>query len=472
MINLYKTNNVTKHKTIMKKITTLLLLLSIAMSAQNQRVCGTEAPDYDSPLLTAKTLHDSDPSTIYVVNVFFHIINYSDGTSPAPSGISYGETQVLEAVRDLNVGFNPHKIYFKYIGFDVKNNSVLTNTANSTNLIASGIKTGCFNLYFAKNVVAGDAWGMFGNTISAFSYYALETQHYSTLIHEIGHNMRLLHTFNGSDDATNCEHVTRVAGPNYNAATAGDQVTDTPAQFNAGASRYNSDCEYIYDAAYMDCQGTAYVNLEPNNYMSYDDTPGCIYHFTALQAKRMRDYLENTTFEHYKACYNTIESLYEPFAIVGVGGTQNGGPVVSKTYTPNENNTGVNIWNCPIFTLRFQTGLTYEFSNSTIGTLIKTPEQQYNYIINNQPVNVKIPAINDDMLQSGGINCFTSYEPYIKGDVKSMTNLGSSVIYYETLDEVKASDPNLYDLLTSQQYHVITKETESGYTDQKMIYKN
>ncbi|HMK06866.1 MAG TPA: hypothetical protein VK476_05005, partial [Flavobacterium sp.] len=133
----------------MKKITTLLLLLSISMSAQNQRVCGTEAPDYNSPLLTAKMLHDSDPSTIYVVNVFFHIIFDGNGKIPSYPTLHYGETEVLAAVRDLNIGFNPHKIYFKYLGFDVKNDTYLTTHASQANLVASGYKTGCFNLWFA-----------------------------------------------------------------------------------------------------------------------------------------------------------------------------------------------------------------------------------------------------------------------------------------------------------------------------------
>ena len=68
--------------------------------------------------------------------------------------------------------------------------------------------------------------------------------------------------------------------------------------------------------------------------------------------------------------------------------------------------------------------------------------------------------------------CFSSFEPYIKGDIKSLSNLGSPFIMYETLDEIKASDPNLYEFLQSKEYHIITKETESGFQDQKVIYKN
>jgi hypothetical protein len=87
-------------------------------------------------------------------------------------------------------------------------------------------------------------------------------------------------------------------------------------------------------------------------------------------------------------------------------------------------------------------------------------------------VNVQIPYLGSEVHQAGGIECFSSFEPYIKGDVKSLPNLGSPVIMYETLDQIKASDPNLFEQLQSQEYHIITKETESGFVNQKTIFKN
>ena len=212
-----------------------------------------------------------------------------------------------------------------------------------------------------------------------------------------------------------------------------------------------------------------------NNIMAYYHL--CRTGFSTGQRNYMRSFIDANTnggFLTNQLNDQGINSLYEPFAIVGVGGTQGGSSTIaySKTFTPNDTNTGANVWNCPTYNLRFQKGLTYEFENSTIGTLIKTPNQQYNYTLNNHIVNVKIPALSQDIYQSGGILCFSSFEPYIKGDIKSLSNLGSPFIMYETLDEIKASDPNLYEFLQSKEYHIITKETESGFQDQKVIYKN
>ncbi|MBK8600196.1 MAG: hypothetical protein IPN80_06190 [Flavobacterium sp.] len=68
--------------------------------------------------------------------------------------------------------------------------------------------------------------------------------------------------------------------------------------------------------------------------------------------------------------------------------------------------------------------------------------------------------------------CFGSFEPFTSGDVKSLNNLGSGIFTQEQLDEIKASDPNLYEQLQSGKYHIITKQTDSGFIDQKVIYKN
>ena len=39
-------------------------------------------------------------------------------------------------------------------------------------------------------------------------------------------------------------------------------------------------------------------------------------------------------------------------------------------------------------------------------------------------------------------------------------------------DKIKATNPDLYSQLQSGQYHIITKETKSGYKNQSVIFKN
>ena len=442
-------------------------------------------------------------STKYVFNCKFHIVKNTNGTG---STANFGESQVLSAIMILNTNYNQFNIYFKYKGFDVIKNSLymkLNSGTGATNIqpglqtfaqLVAYSKTGTAAVYdnFALNLFIVDMLDQDLTTLlpktncvayqpgidCAFTNTAFLT---SSVPHEIGHNFNLYHTHEKHNTAQ-CEHAS-----GDNAATAGDLVVDTPASYIFNSGNLSSSCGYINPNNATDCQGTLFTNCPVKNFMSTNNLscrqlganllPGNAQ-FTNGQANRMRDhiatYIDNTANPiGYNKAQNTVESLYEPFVSVGTGGSA-GTPMLaaSKTYTPNANNTGANVWNCPIYTLRFQTGLTYEFSNSTIGVLTKTPIEQYNYSFNNNLLNVKIPAFSQDIYQSGGINCFSSFEPYTSGDVKSMSNLGATTYTIEELNAIEASDPELYNTLMSNQYHIITKETDSGYIDQKIIRKN
>ena len=171
---------------------------------------------------------------------------------------------------------------------------------------------------------------------------------------------------------------------------------------------------------------------------------------------------------------NTIESLYQPFAINdnSVGNPNpNNTTYYSKTYTVNSASTGANVWNCGPFTMRFQTGFNYEFYPYNASTITQTPYQQLNYPTSTS-ISVKIPILGQQVYQNVAPVCFYSFEPFTSGDVKSLDNLGSSYYTQEELDKIKASDPKLYEELQSGKYHIITKQTDSGFIDQKIIYKN
>jgi hypothetical protein len=220
------------------------------------------------------------------------------------------------------------------------------------------------------------------------------------------------------------------------------------------------------------------------NYMGrIDDTQK--NKFTPGQKQRIREtllgnfnFVGNTNDIQFAFALNEdgtpdIESLYEPFAIGATGGSTTGisTTAYSKTYSQAPNNTGANVWNCGPFVARFQTGFDCEFSNSSGQIVSQTPYQQYNTTLNGQ-LGLKIPILSQDIHYIAEPLCFTSFEPYIKGDVKSQNFLGSTYFTTEELDKIKASDPDLYNLLQSGQYHIISKETESGYQNQIVIFKN
>ena len=493
----------------MKRIIFIFALLNSILTFSQILDC----PDYPNPdfvqpptnIYSRSTQTPPPTSNKYVFNLKFHIVKNSDGTGVTAN---YGENEVMNAIMILNTHYNQFNIFFKYIGFDVikstQNMKIRSFAGGAVNQNAThpffadlvqfsktGMSTPVYN-YNAMNlfivegidistVTGSPATAGVANRPGVDSVFAYNTLLTSTMPHEIGHNFNLLHTHQGAG-ATGCELVN-----GSNSATAGDLVTDTPASHVLSAANINtSTCNYQNTANLADCSGTVYSNVPIKNFMSTNNLcrilgagylPGNA-NFTLGQANRMREQIDTyynsaTNVYGYSNAKNEIESLYEPFAIVGVGGsTTSTTTAYSKTYTPNETNTGANVWNCPTYTLRFQKGFNWIFSNSTIGTLNKTVTEQYNYSINNHLVNVQIPYLGSDVYQSGGIECFSSYEPYIKGDIKSLSNLGAPIIMYETLDEIKASDPYLYEQLQSQEYHIITKETESGFIDQKTIYKN
>lgn len=497
----------------MKKIIILIALFLNCMSFGQVLDCPhLPNPDFPEPptnIFSRSTLVVPPASTRYVFNVRFHIVKNTNGTGLTAN---YGENEVMNAIMTLNTHYNQYNIFFKYKGFDVIQNTTYTKirsfaggaqNQNATHPFFADIlqysKTGmttpvydykAMNLFIVEGIdistttnnaqTAGVAY-----TPGIDSVYAYNTFLSSTLLHEIGHNFNLLHTHQVSG-TTGCERV-----DGLNSATAGDLVTDTPASHPLTFNNINTtNCSYQNPTLIRDCVNVVYTNVPIRNFMSSNNScrtisanylPGNAV-FTQGQANRMRElidtYYNNVNNAYgFKNAKNTIESLYEPFAVVLVGGSQGGtnppyASSSSRTFTPNEEGTGANVWNCPIYTQRFQKGLTYEFSNSTIGVLTKLPTEQYNYTLNNNWLGVKLAVFNQNILQFGGIECFGTFEPYIKGDVKSLTSFGSSNISIQTLDEISATNPNLLNDLQSQKFHIITKETESGYTNQKVIYKN
>ncbi|MBC7642880.1 MAG: hypothetical protein H7174_11165 [Flavobacterium sp.] len=165
-----------------------------------------------------------------------------------------------------------------------------------------------------------------------------------------------------------------------------------------------------------------------------------------------------------------IAALYEPFQSFEQQGTATS-YAYSRTITPNPTNTGVNVWNCGPFWMHFQTGFDCEFYNLAGQTITQTPFQHYNAICNGF-IGIKIPILSNEIIYHGEPVCFATSEPYTSGTLQSLENLGASFYEQEELDQIKVTDPDLYEKLQSGKYHIIKKKTDSGYIDQKVIYKN
>lgn len=388
----------------------------------------------------------------------------------------------MNALRDLNVNFNQFNIFFKYYGMDqinetdyliIENSNELNQLINSSYSIPNAI-----NIYIVNGSVAG----------AAARVYTFDDDFFVrqwTICHEIGHLFGLVHPYfipyNLPVGLTWCdvtEHATRNnSDPDFNATTRGDQVVDTHS-YVFDSSKFDSNCIYIGGA--FDCLGVPIVNtilpntngyqISPqiNNFM--DENESCLPIFTPGQGIRMREAITGYWANTFNSWMNTVESLYQPFESTEVAGNN----IVSVT--DNHNGTAT-VCRSIVRRDRFQKGFDcvfYNMNNNVIDSSIPDDlkvisERTFDYKVK----IAQVDSTNTEIVTvvcTKGVICNT--EPYISGKILSMQVLGSMNITVKELNEAQVNDPNLFDQLMEQYYHIIRKETESGAIDEKIIYKN
>ena len=443
----------------------------------------------------------------YVFNLTFHIVRDSNG-SMASNPVS--EAQLQQVIFMLNTSYNQFNIFFKYIGFDYIDNSAFTSLEygdttspnTSINLLNYAIANGkynseSFNMFILPEILRFGA----PNQVSGFADLPGVNSFIKTIYlnsidvipHEIGHNLNLLHTyhpFGPNSTITYCnslvENITRdPLNANYNAASAGDFVTDTypmiPFQpFPVQISLIN--CSYTNTNSATDCAGVVYPDnsMPVKNFMSTMLNFNCtLDYFTSGQGNRMREtigYSETagagSDLNKIFLARTTIESLYELYKITQSGGTGSGGTTTasSRTTAPNETNTGLNIWNCPTYTFHYQKGFAYTFTDTNTGTqnhpTTATPA------VSGAPFEILIPIVDATTRSQVAIECISTFEPYTTGTVISTYNLGSTQFSVKNLEEAEVTNPDFNETLQESQYHIINKQTGSGDTNQQIIYKN
>ncbi len=109
------------------------------------------------------------------------------------------------------------------------------------------VKQNAFNVYVPHRLgVNNNVSGMGAYKHTQIAVNDLAVIYGTAMIHELGHNFNLYHTFGNNNvrpDPYNCEHVTRdINDPNYNAASTysvGDEVADTNAVPNFLFEQHN-----------------------------------------------------------------------------------------------------------------------------------------------------------------------------------------------------------------------------------------
>jgi hypothetical protein len=493
-----------------------------------------------------------------VFNVRFNVFNNDQGTNfCSRNGIPFGEEQFLDCIKILNMEYNSFNVFFKYRGYhfyggsdgngylsDLMPDPMVNTVFTRLNQISDLCEKNVININFVEKAVSYDNYNgpdpsqTVGTTIGTETLYTHQmvtglaimgrpiiaivlpsffgVPRYGvttnldfgydkklTLCHEMAHVFGLFHTYESSYGQ--CEHVTRVQGPNFNALTEGDFILDTPAQpllfnynFNPATCRLkstflpNTDCQgtpFDVDSIFFGNFMNGSLHLENPGVMS--NLPNCIasdpidlnlqYHFTLGQKEFMRNFINIAPGVESSTGYlsttitdalTNVNSLFQPYSQDKILGE-----VLSTT--DNGDGTAKVCRNYYSGNFKFQPGFDYTFPNNTSPDPLTATKYQTPVVVQppfNCPITIAQLA-NCGSNGSGhaytvcrGVVCLD--EPFTGGSITKTENLGSTYFSTETLDENQITDPNLINSLEGQMYHIIKKETTSGAESQQTIYKN
>lgn len=461
----------------------LLILTTINLYSQETLVCGTsESQTYVSLSNNTTNLTNTtatiDSQTPIVFNIFFNLVKNDAGVFTSPT-FTVSENSIQNAVRYLNVTYNPYNIFFKYLGTREIPSSQFTNLSynNSLALHNQYANPEALNLFFLNSFTG---WGtvptayVLPNCTSMFFKYPAVSnevnQEQPAIIHEMAHILNLRHVFE-YNTTLNCERVTRDPNnPLYNANTHGDEVEDTPAQPQQPCCPPANDCVAPFNTTQTNFYNEQFENIIYGNFMSY--SVNCNKHFSSGQIARVRQSIFSN-WDYYSPAMNTVESLYQPYERI---------PVITSVFSITNNNDGTaNV--CRNYTqkFKFQKGFTYNFPDNQLPDLTV-------YNNNNLPL-ISFPPFNCPVtilqLAPGQTNLVTNSgqtfticrgticqdEEYVKGMIYSTQILGSMNITVEELNKIEVNDPALYNNLMEQYYYILKKETASGAIKEEVFYK-
>jgi len=348
-----------------------LLLLSLTTIVKAQIVeflCATD--DIDIPNLEGVYSNSIDENYLssmepVVLNIYYWRVDAPDG-SIHPNALT--EKRALESIAYLNANYNSIGVFFKYRGmgsfssptnvvhkiydFDLDQcvtipgddpdgfetlsrcqRSALISYASNNGYV----KDDAISFYVPRGLTdfGGSSYGTLKSITSPGGLIS------NAIIHELGHNFSLPHTWVGWYQPNNtslCEHVTRIpTDSNFNANLKGDRFVGTAAMpdflreycvlnglpssncTSAGghAFEYYDRDNCIYTGAdefnRNDCEGTLF-DINPDNArntMSY--APGsCRDTFSIDQGIKMREYIQSSP-SLQNATNIDASSLYEPY---------------------------------------------------------------------------------------------------------------------------------------------------------------
>ena len=290
-------------------------LININIFSQQTQYCATETTEenlqfiednmdliryYENEFYQLKETKTSTALTSIPVKV--HIITNDDGSG----GIDISD--VISELNEVNTYFENSFVEF-YVCDEVNyiNSSSLYDFDSDTqqDLLFSNHQENILNVYFVNDISfgSGGACGytyLPGNTNQYYDAVVMDndcttSQSGTTLTHEMGHHLNLIHT-HGPQNGTLTDEL--VSGTNC--SVAGDLLCDTPADPQLGYS-YVNDVNCLYSESgppTTDAQGNLF-DPDTSNIMSYAPQE-CTNTITDQQYARM--YASYHAFKNYYAC--------------------------------------------------------------------------------------------------------------------------------------------------------------------------
>ena len=293
----------------------LFLLININSFSQEMQYCATEATEenlqfiednmdliryYENEFYQLKETKTSTALTSIPIKV--HIVTNNDGSG----GIDISD--VISELNEVNTYFENSFVEF-YVCDEVNyiNSSSLYDFDSDTqqDLLFSNHQENILNVYFVNDISfgSGGACGytyLPGNTNQYYDAVVMDndcttSQSGTTLTHEMGHHLNLIHT-HGPQNGTLTDELVN----GTNCSVAGDLLCDTPADPQLGYSNVN-DVNCLYSESgppTTDAQGNLF-DPDTSNIMSYAPQE-CTNTITDQQYARM--YASYHAFKNYYAC--------------------------------------------------------------------------------------------------------------------------------------------------------------------------
>lgn len=283
--------------------------------------CPTPAPEPPTWFFT-RSFTELNYNTSYNFRVFVHVVRPT-------SGIISGyikENVASSVIENLNDYYAEANITFSLLGSDYIDddkyiNMTILQCLNEDNLgyglFEESVRTNAINIYVlssAPNLKTPEMeLNGLANNIPGNACIVKELKYIdATLAHEIGHCLGLYHTHQG----TKCRHhncdVSEMGTPELvngsNSTTAGDYISDTPAD---PLSWYI--CTYS-GGSITDANGAKY-NPDPENIMSYSS---CKSKHTQKQLERIYETIDHSTLLQ-ALCTKTVTNRITTPSVIGSG---------------------------------------------------------------------------------------------------------------------------------------------------------